>query len=187
MTAARTGQFAFCNHCGHQNRKENKFCSKCGQRIQIYSINGKATQETADCPNCGQPNSVESRFCSGCSEPLVEDFKVADEGDFVKVSINLSQIDFENHRDLNTLSKRLRSQRILLDMTRVKWIDSTGIGALVTLTNRFARTQQEMKFYGMTPKVLDAFRALQVDNILELYETENEALVSWGMPPRRES
>ncbi len=184
MSSAKSGSYNFCNHCGYQNRSENKFCSKCGQRIQMFSLDSKRPPETVNCPNCGQPNSTGARFCSGCSEPLVDDFKVVDDGDYVLVVINLSQIDFENHRDLNTLSKRLHNQRILIDMNKVKWIDSTGIGALVTLSNRFARSQQEIKFFGMSPKVLDAFKALQVDNILELYKTENEARISWGMPSR---
>lgn len=100
------------------------------------------------------------------------------------VKLNIDQLDFENHKNLNTLSKRIKNEYVVFDMSRVTWIDSTGIGALVTLTNRFMRTQQMVKFIGVTPKVHEAFRALQVDNILDIYDSLNDAITMWGLPPR---
>ena len=180
----QAGKVNFCVQCGHQNPVRNNFCSKCGQRMYAQAPAGTAKKDIVKCPNCGHPNASAARFCAACSAPLVEDFKLVKDDDFVLVQINLPQIDFENHKDLNTLTKRIKHDRVLMDMSHVNWIDSTGIGALVTLCNRFARTQQDIKFYGVTEKVLEAFKALQVDNILEIYDDMNEALVTWGLPPR---
>jgi len=181
---AKEGRMNFCVHCGHQNPARNNFCSKCGHRMYPVAPKGTAKEDVVKCPNCKHPNARASKFCAACSTPLVEDFRLVKEDDFVLVKINLSQIDFENHKDLSRLTKKIKLPYIIVDMSRVKWIDSTGIGALVTLSNRFARTQQEMKFVGITPKVMEALKALQVDNILSLHDTMNEALVSWGLPPR---
>jgi len=173
-------------HCGYQNPARNNFCAKCGQGMHTVepAKAGGGAEGAIECSKCGHPNARTARFCAGCSHPLVEDFKLKDEEDFVLVKINLSQLDFESHKDLSHLTRRVKNPRILVDMNKVKWIDSTGIGALVTLANRFARTGQEMKMYGVTPKVMESFKALQVDNILEMYDVMNEALVSWGLPPR---
>jgi len=178
-----TRSFIFCGNCGAQNPAKNVFCSKCGSRIYSVAPAGAATADALICEKCGHPNAKSSRFCAACSAPLVEDFSVSDEDDYVNIVIKLPQIDFENAKDLNALTRKITNRRILIDLSHVQWMDSTGIGALITLVHKFGRTGQDIKFIGLTKKVYDAIRALQADNVLDIYETANEALVSWGLPP----
>ena len=135
------------------------------------------------CERCGHPNAKASKFCSACSSPLVSDFRVVDEDDYLLVEVKLDHIDFENAKDISTLTKNLTDMRIMIDLTDVTWIDSTGIGALITLVHRFAHAGQEVKFFGIDSKVMNAIKALQADNVLDVYDTRNELLVSWGLPP----
>lgn len=176
--------FNFCGACGYQNPRRNSFCSHCGQRIYSAAPTGATQEDIVECPRCGHPNARASKFCAACSSPLDDDFQILDMDDFVVVKLNIEQLDFENHKNLNTISKRIKNEYVIFDLSRVTWIDSTGIGALVTLTNRFMRTQQMVKFIGVTPKVHEAFRALQVDNILDIYDSLNDAITLWGLPPR---
>lgn len=48
-----------CRSCGADNKKNNKFCSQCGQLLagQI-------------CGSCGQPVRAGATFCSGCGTPV---------------------------------------------------------------------------------------------------------------------
>lgn len=174
----------FCVHCGHQNPARNNFCARCGQRMYEAAPAGSSKEDIVECPRCNHPNARSSKFCAACSGPLDDDFQIIDAEDFIMVKINLEQIDFENHKNLSALTKKIKDEYIIFDMGRVKWIDSTGIGALVTLTNRFTRTQQQLKFIGITPKVNEALQALQVDNIIDIAGTLNEAITTWGFPPR---
>lgn len=175
--------FNFCGNCGAQNPAKNVFCSHCGSRIHAAAPAGAASAEIMTCVKCGHPNAKSSRFCAACSSPLVKDFHVSNEEDYVLVEVKLPQIDFENSKDLNTLTKKISNQRILMDLSSVQWMDSTGIGSLITLVHKSTHTRQEIKFIGLTPKVSDAVRALQADNVLDIYDTRNEAIVSWGLPP----
>lgn len=176
--------FNFCGNCGHQNPSRNTFCSHCGQRVYAAAPTNSKKEDIVECPKCGHPNARASKFCAACSSPMDDDFQLLDLDDFMVVKLNIDQLDFENHKSLNVLSKRIKNDYVVFDMSRVTWIDSTGIGALVTLTNRFTRTQQQIKFIGVTPKVHEAFQALQVDNILDIARTLNDAITLWGLPPR---
>jgi anti-sigma B factor antagonist len=181
--AAGGRNFNFCGHCGAQNPAKNLFCSKCGSRVLSGAQAGTVTSDIVCCDKCGHPNTKTARFCAACSTPLVKDFHVEDEEDYVRVEIKIPQIDFENAKELNTLTKRIVNQRILVDLSQVLWVDSTGIGSLITLVHRFSANRQEIKFIGITKRVFEAIRAMQADNVLDIYESANEALVSWGLPP----
>ncbi len=51
-----------CPSCGTLNRKGSKYCSNCGQRLDVIS--------SVICPSCGGPNLAGSVSCSFCGEPL---------------------------------------------------------------------------------------------------------------------
>ncbi len=183
MMPSKDRNFMFCDSCGAQNPSRNNFCAKCGARMHASAAKGALPEDISSCERCGHPNTPTSRFCSACSAPLVSDFRVVDEEDYVLVEVRLDHIDFENAKDLSTLTKRLNDQHIIVDLTEVRWIDSTGIGALITLVHRFAHSGQEVKFFGIDSKVMNAIKALQADNVLDVFDTKNELLVSWGFPP----
>ena len=73
--------------------------------------------------------------------------------------------------------------KIIVDVSDVKWMDSTGIGTLVSQVYRYTRTKQELKIVGMNDRIFQAVKQLQVDNVLDLCETINDARVAWGLPP----
>ncbi len=176
-------KYVFCDSCGAQNPTGKNFCAKCGARMFMEAPKGTADSDISACEKCGHPNAKMSKFCAACSAPLVKDYKVTNEYDYVLVEFKLDHIDFENQKDLSTLTKKITNQQIMVDMTDVKWIDSTGIGALITLVHRFAHQGQDIKFFGIDAKVMSAIRALQADNVLDVFDTPNEILVSWGLPP----
>jgi anti-sigma B factor antagonist len=70
-------------------------------------------------------------------------------------------------------------QNILLDMTGVTTIDSSGIGELVgsftTVTNRGGK----LKLLHLPPKVTDLLQVTQLITVFEVYENEPEATASF--------
>ncbi len=175
--------YRFCSECGAQNPAKNKFCAKCGACSVKPQKKAATEEQSAQCPNCGNLNSTGARFCPACSAPLNPDYDVSNDGDYVHIRIHLKQIDFENSRELSTLTKKIDDPYVIVDMSEIEWMDSSGIGAIVTVVHRFTRNQQQVKFVGIQNKVMTSIKALRADNIIDYYETMNEALVSWGLPP----
>jgi anti-sigma B factor antagonist len=70
-------------------------------------------------------------------------------------------------------------QNILLDMSGVTTIDSSGIGELVgsftTVTNRGGK----LKLLHLPPKVTDLLQVTQLITVFEVYENEQEAGASF--------
>lgn len=201
--------FNFCRKCGYQNPTKNNFCARCGESLKsVASIMGTAAQPQAPaaaqssqtqypgapappsqpvddgkCPNCKHINQPGAEFCKRCGMPMSKDFVVEDQGDCAVIKINLENFDFENHMHLRPVFKAILKKKIIIDLNNVKWMDSTGIGTLVTFTYQGARTGQSLKIVGMNQKIFGAIKSLQVDNVLELCQDVNSCRVDWGLPP----
>ncbi len=50
-----------CGNCGHRNRTETRFCTKCGTEIEK-----PATPQTPTCTDCGAEIPEGKRFCTKC-------------------------------------------------------------------------------------------------------------------------
>jgi anti-sigma B factor antagonist len=172
--------YIFCSNCGAQNPEKNNFCSRCGMRIIRVPAAGTTGLE---CGNCQHLNDGSASFCVRCSHPLPKDANVREIEDVAVVEFMRENIDFENHREFVNVLNKVIKKRIIIDLSAVKWMDSTGIGMIVTFTYKTSRTKQEVKIVGVCKKIMEAIKALQVDNVLDLYGEVNEALASWGLVP----
>jgi anti-anti-sigma factor len=191
-----SAEFVFCSKCGFQNTKKNNFCSRCGEKLRTTASfaahrpqrvagpdAGEAAPVPGKCGNCGHVNDPAAEFCQGCSMPMSPDVTVDNQGDLIYIKLNMEELDFDTHSILAPVFKAIMRKKIIMDVSDVKWMDSTGIGTLVSQVYRFTRTKQEMKIVGMNKKIFNAVKQLQVDNVLELCDTINDARVSWGLPP----
>lgn len=133
------------------------------------------------CGQCGEFIPETNKFCTKCGAPLSAQFTADDTGDYIVVKTTASDVDHRNHREVVDLIRRIKSNRILVDFTNVTFIDSVGIGSLVTLAYSGARKGQNMKILIKSRDVIKSIRSLGVDNILELYETKEEAVAEWGI------
>lgn len=52
-----------CQSCGFENADENKFCKKCGAKIETEAA-------SLFCKYCGKETKPGTRFCTGCGQPL---------------------------------------------------------------------------------------------------------------------
>ena len=135
------------------------------------------------CGYCNHVNAPDAEFCQSCSSPLSPLLTIEHQDDVVYLKLNMPELDFETHRVLSPAFKAILRKKIIVDVSSVKFMDSTGIGTLVSQVYRFTRTKQEMKIVGMNRRIFEAVKQLQVDNVLELCETVNDARAAWGLPP----
>ena len=133
------------------------------------------------CGYCGHLVPSTNNFCSRCGNPMNEHF-VTDEvqGVFV-IESKTKNIDYTNHGELTSIFARIKRKRIIIDLSAVDFIDSTGIGTLVTLYYKTNRTKQEIIITGVKPQLMTPIKALGVDNLLVIHDTREKAFAEWGI------
>lgn len=83
-------------------------------------------------------------------------------------------------RDAVTEALEAGAKNILINLSGVSTMDSSGIGELVsaytTVTNRGGR----LKLTNLPPKVSDILQITQLITVFEVYDNEKEAIGSFG-------
>ncbi len=65
--------------------------------------------------------------------------------------------------------------RVILDLTQVTFIDSSGLGAIVAIMKHLAPERQLM-LAGLTPAVDKVFKLTRMDSVFRIFMTLEEAL-----------
>lgn len=65
--------------------------------------------------------------------------------------------------------------RVILNLSRVDFIDSSGLGAIVAVMKQM-KGGQSLDLAGLTPAVDKVFRLTRMDTVFNLYETLDEAI-----------
>src|SRR5882757_1717093 len=93
-------------------------------------------------------------------------------------------VDLEGDVDLGT-SPNLRrtlfdllgeSPKLALNLTALRYIDSSGIATLIEVLKASQRLQKEFVLFGISPAVRDVFRLTHVNRIFQIFDTEEEAV-----------
>ncbi|MFK7751255.1 MAG: STAS domain-containing protein [Sedimentitalea sp.] len=66
-------------------------------------------------------------------------------------------------------------QRVILDLSSVNFIDSSGLGAIVAAMKQLDATRQ-LDLAGLTPTVEKVFRLTRMDTVFKLFDTMDDAL-----------
>jgi anti-sigma B factor antagonist len=69
--------------------------------------------------------------------------------------------------------------RIILDLTAVDFIDSSGLGAIVASMKQLEDTQK-LDLAGLSPTVAKVFRLTRMDTVFDVYDTVDAALAAPG-------
>lgn len=65
---------------------------------------------------------------------------------------------------------------ILINLKKVKYMDSTGIGSFLFGVRQAEQHNKEMCFCGLQSKVQFLIRIAHLEQVMEIYKTEKEAL-----------
>lgn len=71
------------------------------------------------------------------------------------------------------------NKAILLNLEKVSYMDSAGIGELVACYKRAKETGGEVKLLNPSGKVYDLLQLTKLEEVFETYRDEGEALVSF--------
>ena len=70
--------------------------------------------------------------------------------------------------------------KILLNLEKVKYMDSAGIGELVACFKRSKEKSGTVKLLNPSGKVYDLLQLTKLEEVFDTYRDEKEALVSFG-------
>ena len=69
---------------------------------------------------------------------------------------------------------------IVMDFSGVPWINSTGLGILISGYHSIKNAEGTMKVCNVRERVLSIFYISQLENIFEVFPTTQEAIDSYG-------
>ena len=72
---------------------------------------------------------------------------------------------------------------VLLNMAKVNWINSTGLGVLVSGYHTVKKNGGQMKICTVSDRIDNILHVTQLKLVFETFETEAEALASFGIAP----
>jgi anti-sigma B factor antagonist len=68
------------------------------------------------------------------------------------------------------------TRAIILNFTQMGYMNSSGIGLLVTLLIRINRQKQHLLAYGLSEHYQHIFKLTRLSDVIHLYDTEQDAL-----------
>jgi anti-anti-sigma factor len=74
-----------------------------------------------------------------------------------------------------------QTQNILLNFTSLEYMNSSGIGLLVTLLIRTRRQNQQLMAYGLNSHYQQIFQLTRLNEAIQMFGSEEDALTAAGM------
>lgn len=103
------------------------------------------------------------------------------EGDIAVLSIE-GRLDLTSASVLKDMSKQViksESKKMILNLDKVDFINSSGLGALVSILKDVRSSQGSMKLTNLAPYVKEIFDITQLANIFDIFPDEKQAISSY--------
>ncbi len=103
------------------------------------------------------------------------------EGDIAVLSLQ-GRLDLTSASSLKEISKEVlaaNAKKMILNMDKVDFINSSGLGALVSILKEVRNSQGSMRLTNLAPYVKEIFDITQLTNIFEIYQDEKQAISSF--------
>ena len=102
-------------------------------------------------------------------------------GDVLKVSLDGRLVASCSEEFKDAMFERLRDcKRVLMNLEKMAHIDSSGLGALVSILQWINSNGGALKLAALQPRPKIVFDITKVYRVFDIYATEEEALKSFG-------
>ncbi len=71
---------------------------------------------------------------------------------------------------------------LILDLSRLRFVDSSGLGAILSCLRQLTARGGDLKLCGMTKQVRAVFELVRMHRIFDIYATQGEALHAFAHP-----
>ncbi|HVP10161.1 MAG TPA: STAS domain-containing protein [Phycisphaerae bacterium] len=107
---------------------------------------------------------------------LVRDVRRADDGTLVVLS---GDVDLHHSPALHAALVEVagnRPKRLMIDLSEVPYMDSSGVGTLVEVFRRVTAYKGKMVLFGLNPRVRSVFEITKLDRFFTICENEEQAV-----------
>ncbi|MCG3157109.1 MAG: hypothetical protein DKINENOH_03740 [bacterium] len=103
--------------------------------------------------------------------------------DVVILRLEDQRLDFSVAPDLKTKFIELTNageKHVLLDLANVEYADSSGLGAILFGIRQLRPAKGVLKIVNLQPRVLTLIKIAKLDNVIESFDDEAEAIASFA-------
>jgi len=101
---------------------------------------------------------------------------------FVQVTGSLDMENYPRLEDLLAVQIQQPHATIVLDCKNLQYIGSIGLGGLIKFSNQSRAQGGELKLVNVPERVYKIITSLGFTRVLQVYQTEDEALASLASP-----
>ncbi len=108
--------------------------------------------------------------------------KTEKSGDMTLLAVREERLDAHNSEDLKAEMNRLfegGAKDLLVDLKEVRFIDSSGLGVLVSGFKNASTRQGSIKLCCLQSQVRSMFELTRLHRVFDIYQTVDEALESY--------
>jgi len=105
--------------------------------------------------------------------------KLEDNGQVVLVMVKEERLDAHNSEHLKQELGRLFTEgkaKVVVDLKEVRFIDSSGLGALVSGFKNASARQADLKLSSLQSQVKSMFELTRLHRVFDIYTTVDEAI-----------
>lgn len=84
-------------------------------------------------------------------------------------------------RDISTLINQFPDYNFIINMEQVEFMNSAGLGVLIISTKRLESNNRSLKITNLNEAVKKVIQILDAHEIINVYDTEDEALKSFEL------
>jgi anti-sigma B factor antagonist len=134
------------------------------------------------CADCFEEIRATELLIRGLGEPTVESTRV---NDVTVLRFAQGAQLLASSLELTELTNVIRVQndtKVLIDLSRVSRIDSTGLGVLMNCYCHAVKNAGALKLLNADAPVRRVLSVTKIDSVLQMFEDEAAAIASFGLP-----
>jgi anti-sigma B factor antagonist len=108
--------------------------------------------------------------------------QVNDNGVAVLIEVNEDRLDAHNSAELKTQMLTFFDEgknNLIIDLKAVRFVDSSGLGSLVSGFKNASARNGNLKLCGLQPQVRSMFELTRLHRVFEIFPDADEALASF--------
>jgi anti-sigma B factor antagonist len=108
--------------------------------------------------------------------------EICTDNNVLLIELNEDNLDASNAREFRDAMQLMMRERtrVVLDMTGVRFVDSSGLGALISCLRLLNNREGDFKLCAMSKSVRALFELMRMDRVFNIHSTREEAVSSFA-------